>query len=235
MDCTGSERTCTDDSARFAQGAPAGHIAWVSTQQLDARGVRVFSRWWTVDIPVGVVIVVHSIAEHSGRYHELAELFNRAGFTVMAPDLRGHGQTSDATRRGLGRLRGGRAIIDGAHLLRNAATEVAGEVPVFVVGHSAGSLVELAYLVSHSAGIGGAVLCAVPDGVSDLGSVARALQSASDVGLRDERVTGQLGDFNAAYEPARTAFDWMSRDDVEVDSTSRIRSVVMSIRSPSGT
>lgn len=184
---------------------------------VDAHGVRVFSRSWLVDTPVGVVIVLHSLADHSGRYDELAGSLNRAGFAVVALDLRGHGQTPDVARRGLAGLRGGRAIIDDIHMLRHAVTELTGDVPVFVVGHSAGSLIGVAYLVTHGAGLAGAVLCAVPDGVEDLGSVARVLQTAAEAGLRDERVIGQLGDFNAAYEPARTEFDWMSRDAEQVD------------------
>ena len=40
------------------------------------------------------ICLVHGLGEHSGRYQHVAEYFNRAGFSVGAFDLRGHGRSS---------------------------------------------------------------------------------------------------------------------------------------------
>lgn len=55
-------------------------------------GVRLFYRQWLVPKPRGLVAVVHGLAEHSGRYQELAEALNDVGWAVAAVDYRGHGQ-----------------------------------------------------------------------------------------------------------------------------------------------
>jgi alpha-beta hydrolase superfamily lysophospholipase len=61
------------------------------------------------------------------------------------------------------------------------------------------------------------VLCGVPVNVDDAASLGQLLQGFADAGMRDEPVASLLGDYNAAFEPARTPSDWLSRDPDEVD------------------
>ena len=82
---------------------------------------------------------------------------------------------------------GGRAVIDDLHELRTAAASTIGvEIPVFLFGHSLGSLIGLAYLTHHADGLAGSVLCGFPVNVDDASSLAAVLGSAADGGLRDE-------------------------------------------------
>ena len=46
---------------------------------------------WSVKHPVAVMSLVHGLAEHCGRYEELAQHLNRNGIAVVGIDLRGHG------------------------------------------------------------------------------------------------------------------------------------------------
>src|ERR1700712_3090273 len=73
----------------------------------DDEGVVIETVEWAVDSPRAVIQLSHGIGEHSGRSAALAADLNRAGFTVVADDHRGHGVTGlrqwgDAAR--LGRL-----------------------------------------------------------------------------------------------------------------------------------
>ena len=52
---------------------------------------KIVARWWPVDAPQGVVVLIHGLGEHSGRYGHVARRLNQAGFAVLAPDLPGHG------------------------------------------------------------------------------------------------------------------------------------------------
>lgn len=57
-------------------------------------GLQLHERGWLPDgDPVGVVVVVHGIMEHCGRYAELAARLTERGFAVWAFDLRGHGNS----------------------------------------------------------------------------------------------------------------------------------------------
>ncbi len=51
--------------------------------------------WDPPGLPVGTIFLVHGLGEHSGRYVHVGEFFAEAGYRVLAPDLRGHGQRKD--------------------------------------------------------------------------------------------------------------------------------------------
>lgn len=55
-------------------------------------GTQLFYRAWEQDSP-SVLIVVHGIGEHSGRYHELVEVLSTLPLSIFALDLRGHGHS----------------------------------------------------------------------------------------------------------------------------------------------
>ncbi|QIZ33497.1 alpha/beta hydrolase [Saccharopolyspora sp. ASAGF58] len=104
---------------------------------------------WTVDQPgsrgvqaTGVVVLVHGVHEHSGRYRRVAERLNAAGYAVYAIDHPGHGR-SPGTRGNIGSMA---AAVAGVDLLARLAGQRHEDVPLFVYGHSLGGLISLQYL-----------------------------------------------------------------------------------------
>jgi alpha-beta hydrolase superfamily lysophospholipase len=185
---------------------------------VDAHGVEIFTRRWMIDDPRALVLVSHGASEHSGRYDRFARALNQAGFATAALDHRGHGRTAAATGVGVMGPGAGQAVIDDLHELRSSAGSSAGrDVPVFLFGHSLGSLIALAYLTQHADRLTGSILCGFPVDVNDTASTAILLQGLADAGMRDEPAADLLSSNNTPFEPARTAFDWLSRDPVEVD------------------
>jgi len=183
---------------------------------VDAHGVEVLTRSWTIDDPRALVLISHGASEHSGRYDRFARALNVSGFAAVALDQRGHGRTGLATGAGVMGPGGGRAVIDDLHELRTAAeSNIGPDVPVFLFGHSMGSLIALAYLTHHADGLAGSVLCAVPANVDDAASLAVMLEAAAAGGMRDQPI-GDLSN-NVPSESARTRYDWLSRDPDEVD------------------
>jgi len=185
---------------------------------VDGHGVEIFSRWWPVENPRGVVLLSHGASEHSGRYDRFARALGHAGFAVVAPDQRGHGNTAAATGPGVMGPGSGHAVVDDLHELRGqAAARFGAGTPVFLFGHSLGSLMALAYAAEHSEGLAGVVLCGFPIAIGEVASMGIALQGLADAGMRDDVAADLLRDNNAPFEPARTPFDWLSRDPAEVD------------------
>ncbi|HEX5615542.1 MAG TPA: alpha/beta fold hydrolase [Acidimicrobiia bacterium] len=183
---------------------------------VDRHGVEVFTRWWTLDAPEGVVLVSHGASEHSQRYDRFARALNAAGFAAVALDHRGHGQTAAGADRALMGPGGGDAVVDDLHELRDAVRAELGDVPTFLFGHSLGALIGLAYLIRHADGLAGAVLCgfpADPDGAAALGEMLRGL---ADAGMRDEPLADLVAT-DATSDSQRTRYDWLSRDADEVD------------------
>ena len=185
---------------------------------VDSHDVEIFTRWWTIEGPRAVVLVSHGASEHSGRYDRFARVLNEAGFAVVALDHRGHGRTGSATGPGVMGPGGGHAVIDDLHELRAAAhSKIGADAPVFLFGHSMGSLIALAYLTHHADGLAGSVLCGFPVDVKLAASLAPLLEGFAAAGRRDQPAADLLGNNNTAFAPARTPFDWLSRDPDEVD------------------
>ena len=162
---------------------------------------------WATDAPErGVVVLAHGLGEHSLRYQRVAEALAAAGFHVVAVDHRGHGATIRREEE-LGSFGPGgfdTVVDDYARVVEQASAHHPG-LPVVALGHSLGSFVVQTYLLDHSDRVVGAVL----SGSAALDELAVLLDPTAPV---------DLAMFNAAFQPARTDFDWLSRDPAEVDA-----------------
>lgn len=185
---------------------------------VDPHGVEVFSRWWPVETPRAILVIAHGASEHSGRYGRFARALNDAGFAVVAIDHRGHGLTAAGADRAVMGVGGGQAVIDDLHQLLGDARDMFGaDLPAFLFGHSLGSLISLAFLTQHSGLLSGAVLCGMAADVNGVAELGALLSGFDTPEMRDESAAALLAANNAPFEPARTPYDWLSRDEAEVD------------------
>ena len=107
------------------------------------------------DLPQrGVVLVVHGLGEHAGRYDPLARVLNDWGFSVRSYDQYGHGE-SDGQRGGLPHAN--RLLDDLADLVESTRVRNPG-VPLIVIGHSLGGLVAASFVARTLRAIDGLVL-----------------------------------------------------------------------------
>lgn len=182
-----------------------------------ADGVNVFVRRWMPDGECrAAVIIVHGASEHSGRYARVAELLGEEGYAVYALDLRGHGRTAESTGRGRPGPRGmDGALDDIGDVIRMAAADV-GDRPLVLFGHSLGSLFAQAFVQQRPHELVACALSGAMGPMEGVDELAQGIRQAVDAGMADEPLD-MLGGFNAAFEPARTSFDWLSRDPEEVD------------------
>jgi alpha-beta hydrolase superfamily lysophospholipase len=107
-------------------------------------GGRLYYQSWQAAVPaVADVVIAHGYAEHSGRYAHVAAALNRAGCTVWAIDHRGHGRSSGDR----GDIESWEAVVADLDLLVDvAATDGR---PLFLVGHSMGGAIAVAYAQTH--------------------------------------------------------------------------------------
>ncbi|MCZ2818233.1 alpha/beta fold hydrolase [Modestobacter sp. VKM Ac-2984] len=181
-------------------------------------GVAVtYRRWLPAGEVRGTVQVVHGASEHSGRYERLAGALTERGLAVYAMDLRGHGRTAEATGPGRFGAPGADGALDDVEALHRVAAEGHPGVLRVLLGHSMGSVIALASAQRDGAQLSGLVLSG-PIGVSpELADTVSALEGAVAAGLGDQPLDA-LGAFNEPFEPARTPYDWLSRDPAEVDA-----------------
>lgn len=156
----------------------------------------------------GVVQIAHGLGEHIGRYAKLAEILTRAEFVVYGNDHRGHGLTAKPTGTFGEFGPGGFDLLvkDLATLRYLAKNEHPGK-PYILLGHSMGSFAAQQFILEHSHSIDGLVL----SGSGALDCLARTFQ---DVPAGED----PMKLMNASFEPARTPFDWLTRDEDEVDA-----------------
>jgi alpha-beta hydrolase superfamily lysophospholipase len=181
-------------------------------------GVRVTYRRWLPDGEVRATIqLVHGASEHSGRYGRLAGALTARGLAVHAMDLRGHGRTAEGTGTGRFGDPGFDGVLHDVQALQLIAAEQHPGVPRVLLGHSMGSIIALAAAERDGAELAGLVLSG-PLGVNPaLADTVSQLEAAVAAGLAEQPLDA-LGAFNQSFEPARTAYDWLSRDAAEVDA-----------------
>jgi alpha-beta hydrolase superfamily lysophospholipase len=193
-----------------------GSGEWRALQAAD--GMRVRYRRWLPDGELrGSVQIVHGASEHSTRYGRLAAALTSRGLAVYAMDLRGHGRTAEGT--GIGRFGGPgvTALLDDVQALHLVMDSAHHGVPRILVGHSMGSVIALASAERDGADLAGLALSGPIGSAPHLAEVVTALEEAVHAGAGDHALDA-LGAFNEAFEPARTKFDWLSRDPAEVDA-----------------
>lgn len=173
-------------------------------QGLD--GVSLAAWRWPAVRPRAIVQIAHGMGEHALRYAPLAARLVAAGYAVYANDHRGHGATApDAGSLGDFGAGGFDAVVSDLGVVAAAAREEHPGLPLVLLGHSMGSFAAQYFALDRSADIEGLVL----SGSSALDMLAASLADPAAVKLDNA--------FNAPFEPARTPFDWLSRDAAEVD------------------
>lgn len=114
--------------------------------------------WQTVGTPRSVILLIHGLCEHSGRYGHVGSSLAKAGHAVYACDLRGHGWSPDGRKPGrvhIDRFGDYMADVDGLYRLASARHP---EIPVFVLGHSMGGLIAMSYTLEYPEHVSGAII-----------------------------------------------------------------------------
>jgi alpha-beta hydrolase superfamily lysophospholipase len=103
----------------------------------------------------GVVVLVHGLGEHAGRYDHVAQCLNSWGFSVRGYDQYGHGE-SDGVRGALPAPT--RLVDDLVDVIDSTRKRMESGVPLIVMGHSMGGLVAANMVALGQVPIDGLVL-----------------------------------------------------------------------------
>lgn len=190
-------------------------------------GKRTFVVQWLPEAAAhirGVVQISHGMAEHCLRYQPLAQYLTRRGYAVYASDHRGHGHSVGNGDR-LGHYAdqdGWRKVIDDLYRVNQQIRQLHPGVPLTLFAHSMGSFIARGYVFRHADSIQGLVISATGIRYGLIARIGRAIArwDARRIGARSpSKLLAKLsfGTFNLRFMPARTPFDWLSRDTAQVD------------------
>jgi acylglycerol lipase len=136
------------------------------------KGVRNASIYYQAWLPDGnvnaVLLVVHGLGEHCGRYMNVVNHFVPLGYGVYGLDHIGHGK-SGGEREVVERFED---FTDTLAIYHNMVKGWQAGKPVILLGHSMGGLIATRYLIDHQDDFRGAVISAPAIKVSD--SISRA-------------------------------------------------------------
>lgn len=191
----------------------------------DPEGYKIFTYQWLPDgAPFkAAIMLVHGMAEHSGRYQRLAEALTGAGYLVYAQDCRGHGRTAGTPEKiGYQGRDGFNGVIADLHQLSGLIQKENPGLPLVIFGHSMGSFLVQQYIEEYGHELRGAILSGTcgPKGIAVTAGIFLAwlIVHVSDPGARNLFLHKKaFAGYNRKFKPERTPFDWLTRDNAEVD------------------
>ena len=180
--------------------------------------------WAPETTPRAVIQIAHGISCHVARYEPLAEFLCANGFAVVGNDHLGHGlsRTNEEDALFFGENSGWELVVGDLRQLTMQIHDKYPGIPVILLGHSMGSFLARSYAIRFQDGIDGLIL-------SGTGQQNPALVSAGSIAAnaeirrhgpryRSEKLNSMVfGQYNKNFMPARTPYDWLTRDTDVVD------------------
>ncbi|MDK2776485.1 MAG: alpha/beta hydrolase [Pseudomonadota bacterium] len=167
--------------------------------------------------------ILHGMAEHCDRYQPLADYLLQHGFQVILHNHRGHGERTPAGHFGDSHPDqpcGWDLVLSDIQCVHNA---LCGSEPYILFGHSMGSFIAQAFAIRYRNEPDALILSGSnhqPGAMVQAGLLTarllRLLQGQRHRSAIMDRLS--FGEFNRPFRPARTAFDWLSRDEAMVDA-----------------
>lgn len=173
----------------------------------------------------GIVQIAHGVAEYGARYAPFAQYLCQNGFVVVANDHLGHGQSvvDGCPMVYFGDENGWEHVVDDMEQLRERTTKVFPGKPYFLFGHSMGSFLARTHLIRYPGRLSGCVICGTGHmgGLIVAGGQMIADGEIKKLGRRsysEKADSLAFGAYNKRFAPNRTAFDWISLNEENVDA-----------------
>lgn len=187
-------------------------------------GADIYVRWWKPENkPRAIIQLAHGMAEHIERYHHFATFLVHHGYAVIGNDHRGHGKTGAkslafgffAEQNGFDR------VVDDLKFINQWMEQQHPQIPIFLMGHSLGSFLVRRYIQKYAESLSGVILSGTAASPGVAGKIGKLI-AKWEVRKRGAKSASPLlnrlsfGAFNRKVPNPKTAFDWLSRDELAV-------------------
>ncbi len=180
---------------------------------------------WECDEPKAVLQISHGMAEHIMRYDRFARWLNERNIIVVGNSHLGHGNTvNDEKELGYFASKNGwKHLVDDMDSVRKELEQRYPELPYFILGHSMGSFLTRTYMCTeYTNGLKGVILSGtgnVSGGVAGmLGGMSSFIGFFCGKKHRSKLINSlSFGGYNKYFKPAQTPYDWLTRDENEVN------------------
>lgn len=169
--------------------------------------------------PIGIIQIAHGMCEHKERYLDFINYLNQKGYIVIIHDHRGHGK-SVLNKNDLGYFYddSADAIVEDVYLLTKYIKNRFINLPLYLLGHSMGSLIVRNYIQKYDHEIDGLIVCGSPS-YNKFTKIGKVVCKFFMI-IKDDHYCSQLmqkmsfGSFNKEFEKPN---QWICSDSKVVD------------------
>jgi len=191
----------------------------------DGKSLQAY-RWHDEAVKAkGIIHIAHGMAEHSLRYEPFIQFLTANGFVVYANDHRGHGKsyTDETTKGFFAKQNGFEKVVDDLALITEQIIDEEPDLPLFLLGHSMGSLLIRRLIQRYELPIAGVILSGTAGDPKLIGKIGLLIAKAEKL-FRGPKARSPLmnklifGNYNKPFTPQRTDFDFLTREQAVVDA-----------------
>lgn len=173
--------------------------------------------------PRAIVQIIHGIAEYISRYDEFMSFLADNGIIAVGTDHLGHGKSIESEEQTgfFAYDNGWDYVVRDEEVLRLAMHENYPELPIIVFGHSMGSFMTRTLLIRYPDAFNAAIIsgtgnqgAALVNGGLFMGNLVTGLWGAHHYSKFLNNLA--FGSYNKIYENPKTEYDWLSRDEANV-------------------
>ena len=173
--------------------------------------------------PRAIVQIIHGIAEYIDRYDEFMSFLADNGIIAVGTDHLGHGKSIESEEQTgfFAYDNGWDYVVRDEEVLRLAMHENYPELPIIVFGHSMGSFMARTLLIRYPDAFNAAIIsgtgnqgAALVNGGLFMGNIVTGLKGAHHYSKFLNNLA--FGSYNKIYDNPKTEYDWLSRDEANV-------------------
>ena len=173
--------------------------------------------------PRAIVQIIHGIAEYIDRYDEFMCFLADNGIIAVGTDHLGHGKSIESEEQTgfFAYDNGWDYVVRDEEVLRLAMHENYPELPIIVFGHSMGSFMARTLLIRYPDAFNAAIIsgtgnqgAALVNGGLIMGNLVTGLKGAHHYSKFLNNLA--FGSYNKIYDNPKTEYDWLSRDEANV-------------------
>lgn len=167
--------------------------------------------------PRAIVQLVHGMCEYKERYIPFMQFLTEQGYVVVIHDHRGHGQSvKSADDLGYFYEGGYKAAIDDAHAVTELIKARYPSLPLYLFGHSMGSMIVRSYAKRYDHELAGLIVCGCPsyNVGSSIGQrvAARAAKQHGDHYRSAKIQQLAFGNYNRRFANPQSPNAWVCSD-----------------------
>ncbi len=173
----------------------------------------------------GIVQIAHGMSEHISRYEDFAQELVDANYIVYGNDHRGHGKSVNNVSE-LGIIadeNGFDKMLEDMYFLTCKIKEEHPNLPIFLFAHSMGSFLAQRYVMIYPNSIDALILsgsnCPIPKPILYIAEkILNREIKKNGRNFKNQKISNLVfGSFNKKFKEAKTDFDWLTRDENEVN------------------